>query len=49
MCPICIELKSRNDFIAKVCATGQHKEMLKSVLDIYGAVPDYNLDIMKKN
>ncbi|WP_282705534.1 non-hydrolyzing UDP-N-acetylglucosamine 2-epimerase [Faecalitalea cylindroides] len=30
-----------------VCVTGQHREMLKQVLDTFNVVPDYDLDIMK--
>lgn len=30
-----------------VCASGQHREMLSSVLEHFGVQPDYNLDIMQ--
>ena len=48
MCPLVNELKSRKNFDVKVCVTGQHREMLKQVLDVFKVVPDYNLDIMKE-
>lgn len=48
MCPIVNELKTRPEFSTIVCVTGQHKEMLKQVLDIFDVVPDYDLAIMKK-
>lgn len=32
-----------------VCVTGQHKEMLDQVLDVFKITPDYNFSIMKKN
>lgn len=32
-----------------VCVTGQHREMLKQVLEVFEVVPDYDLDIMKQN
>jgi len=32
-----------------VCVTGQHREMMRQVLDVFGIEPDYNLDIMKKD
>ncbi len=48
MCPLINELKGRDDFSVVVCATGQHKELLSGVLDIFGVTPDYDLDIMKK-
>ena len=49
MCPLVIELKKRKDLNTIVCVTGQHKEMLKVVLDTFNVVPDYNLDIMKQS
>ena len=47
MCPLVNELKSRKEFETVVCVTGQHREMLKQVLNVFGVVPDYDLDIMK--
>src|SRR3954464_1106278 len=29
-----------------VCSTGQHKEMLKQVLDVFGIVPTFDLKLM---
>jgi len=49
MCPLVKELKKRKHFKTFVCVTGQHKEMLYQVLDVFQVVPDYNLSIMKKN
>lgn len=48
MCPLVNELKSRSDFKTVVCVTGQHREMLKQVLDIFQVEPDYDLAIMKQ-
>ena len=36
-------------FDSKILVTGQHREMLDQVLDIFEIVPDYDLDIMKHN
>lgn len=47
MCPLVNELKSRQNLITKVCVTGQHRQMLDQVLEIFGVVPDYDLTIMK--
>lgn len=47
MCPLVNELKSRKNFITKVCVTGQHRQMLDQVLEIFNVVPDYDLSIMK--
>jgi len=49
MCPLVKELKTRKNVETIVCVTGQHREMLKQVLDCFEVVPDYNLDIMQKN
>lgn len=35
-------------FEAIVCVTGQHREMLDQVLDIFDIQPQYDLDIMRK-
>ena len=47
MCPLVNELKSRSSIEVKVCVTGQHRQMLDSVLNTFGVVPDYDLSIMK--
>lgn len=47
MCPLVLELKKRKDINTVVCVTGQHRQMLDSVLDTFGVVPDYDLSIMK--
>lgn len=47
MCPLVKELQSRNGIQTLVCVTGQHKQMLAQVLDVFGIVPDYDLAVMK--
>lgn len=47
MCPLVNELKTRENIITKVCVTGQHRQMLDQVLEIFKVVPDYDLSIMK--
>jgi len=49
MCPLVKELKERREFDVSVCVTGQHKEMLQQVLDIFQIEADYDLHIMKKS
>lgn len=50
MCPLVNTLKAQpKQFETKVCVTGQHKEMLQQVLDIFDVIPDYNLHVMKDN
>ncbi len=48
MCPLVKELKKSSVFETVVCVTGQHREMLRQVLDIFQVTPDYDLDIMKQ-
>lgn len=48
MCPLVNELKSDPEkFDVFVCVTGQHREMLDSVLGTFGVVPDRDLAIMR--
>ncbi len=47
MCPLVKELEKHSDIQSLVCLTGQHREMLQQVIDIFGIVPDYNLEIMQ--
>jgi UDP-N-acetylglucosamine 2-epimerase (non-hydrolysing) len=48
MCPLVNELKKRNKLNIKVCVTGQHRQMLDTVLNDFNISPDYNLSIMKE-
>lgn len=47
MCPLVNELKTRKNIKVVVCVTGQHRQMLDQVLDVFGVIPDYDLSIMK--
>ena len=48
MCPLVKEFqKYPADFETVVCVTGQHRQMLDQVLDIFKVKPDYDLDIMR--
>lgn len=49
MCPLVLELKQRRGFDTHVCVTGQHREMLDSVLDAFSVVPDHDLSIMDES
>lgn len=49
MCPLVKEFQKHNDaFQTIVCVTGQHREMLDQVLNIFEVKPDYDLNIMKQ-
>lgn len=49
MCPLILEMKSRKNIKTTVCVTGQHREMLHQVLDVFNIMPDIDLDIMIEN
>lgn len=49
MCPLVKEFqKDPLNFETIVCVTGQHREMLDQVLDVFEVKPDYDLNIMKQ-
>ncbi len=49
MCPLVKEFqKHSSEFETIVCVTGQHREMLDQVLNIFDVTPDYDLNIMKQ-
>ena len=47
MAPLVAELARREECESICCVTAQHREMLDSVLHIFGLTPDYDLDIME--
>lgn len=49
LCPVVLALKADPAFECKVCVTGQHREMLQQVLDVFGVVPDKDLALMRSN
>jgi hypothetical protein len=49
MCPLALELKKRPAFETIVCVTGQHREMLQQVLDVFNVTPDYDLEVMTES
>lgn len=49
MCPLVKEFEKHSaDFKTVVCVTGQHREMLDQVLNIFEVKPDYDLNIMQQ-
>ena len=49
MAPLVKEFQKHPDkFKTTVCVTGQHRQMLDQVLEIFGITPDYDLNIMKQ-
>lgn len=49
MCPLVLELKRRESLALKVCLTGQHREMLDAVTEVFGVKADYDLSVMGKD
>ena len=49
LCPVVLALKADPAFDCRVCVTGQHREMLQQVLDVFGVVPDEDLALMRPN
>lgn len=47
MCPLVKQLEQEKGIESIVCLTGQHREMLQQVIDIFGTNVHYNLDIMQ--
>ncbi|MCI8417916.1 MAG: UDP-N-acetylglucosamine 2-epimerase (non-hydrolyzing) [Lachnospiraceae bacterium] len=48
MCPLVLEMKKHKEIDCKVCLTGQHREMLRQVMEAFRIQEDYNLDIMQE-
>ena len=47
MCPLVLKLREQKDITSIVCLTGQHREMLRQVMDAFQIQEDYNLNIMR--
>ena len=48
MAPLVKELERREEIESYVCLTGQHREMLDSVMEIFDLKADFDLNIMEK-
>ena len=49
MCPLVKRFQQESEtYNTVVCVTGQHREMLDQVLEIFDVKPDYDLNIMKQ-
>ncbi|HEG8119342.1 TPA: UDP-N-acetylglucosamine 2-epimerase (non-hydrolyzing), partial [Campylobacter jejuni] len=49
MAPLVKIMENRNDVNFRVCVTGQHRQMLDQILNIFDIKPDYDLNIMQEN
>ncbi len=48
MCPLVLGMKKNQKVECVVCLTGQHREMLEQVMEIFSVEAEYNLNIMKR-
>lgn len=49
MAPVFHRLKDNNHIDVRVCVTGQHRQMLDQVLDLFDITADYDFNLMKPN
>ena len=49
MAPVVLALEEEKSIEAKVCVTGQHRQMLDQVLSLFEISPHYDLQAMRKN
>ncbi|VVO21311.1 UDP-N-acetylglucosamine 2-epimerase [Pseudomonas fluorescens] len=47
MAPLALALAEDDRFEAKICVTGQHREMLDQVLSLFAIQPNFDLNIMR--
>ncbi len=47
MAPVVTTLAGNPAIESQVCVTGQHREMLDQMLDLYGITPEFDLNLMK--
>ena len=46
MCPVILHLRKNPRFVVTCCVTAQHRSMLDAVLEVFGVVPDHDLNVM---
>lgn len=49
LAPVILALKQDADFECRVCVTGQHRQMLDQVLEVFGIKPEFDLNLMVPN
>lgn len=47
LCPVVLAMRGHPELAVHVCVTAQHRQMLDQVLDVFGIVPDSDLDLMR--
>lgn len=49
LAPVILALENDSRFSCRVCVTAQHRHMLDQVLEVFGIVPDLDLNLMRAN
>ena len=49
LAPVVLEFVREPDIDCRICVTGQHREMLDQVLNIFDLIPDNDLNLMQHN
>jgi UDP-N-acetylglucosamine 2-epimerase (non-hydrolysing) len=49
LAPVVKRLEDSRTLESAVCVTGQHRQMLDQVLNVFGIKPEYDLDVMRAN
>src|SRR5580658_6013846 len=47
MAPVVAELARQTGVDASVCVTAQHRDLVDRELELFGIVPDFDLDVMR--
>ena len=49
LCPLILAMRKCPYLQPHICVTGQHRQMLDQVLEVFGVVPDVDLSLMRAN
>ncbi len=49
LCPLILAMRDHAGLEPHVCITGQHREMLDQVLEVFGVTPDVDLNLMQRD
>jgi UDP-N-acetylglucosamine 2-epimerase (non-hydrolysing) len=48
LAPVILALRADKDFVCRICVTGQHRQMLDQVLQLFSIKPDLDLNLMRQ-
>lgn len=49
LAPVILRFRESDQLDVRICSTGQHREMLRQTLEVFGLEPDFELDVMTEN